>query len=86
MLDSFQRDRDDRRDRMGCQGDIVAEIIERKGHYCLAFKGNQESLHTELKAEFKKVMSMDHAPKRLSTHEVASDEKKPHGRYEKRCS
>ncbi len=31
-------------------------------------------------------MSLDRAPKQLSTHEVASEEKKPHGRYEKRSS
>lgn len=73
-------------DAMGCQRDIAAKIIERKGHYCLAVKGNQENLYKELKAEFEKAMSLDRAPKQLSTHEVASEEKKPHGRYEKRCS
>lgn len=71
-------------DAMGCQRDIAAKIIERKGHYCLAVKGNQEKLHEQLKAEFEKSMSLDRAPKRLSTHEVSDAEKKPHGRYERR--
>jgi len=71
-------------DAMGCQRDIAAKIIERKGHYCLAVKGNQEKLHEQLKAEFENAMSLDHAPKRLSTHEVSDAEKKPHGRYERR--
>ncbi len=43
-------------------------------------------MYKELKAEFEKAMSLDRAPKRLSTYEVANNEKKPHGRYEKRCS
>lgn len=71
-------------DAMGCQRDIAAKIIERKGHYCLAVKGNQEKLHEQLKAEFENAMSLDRAPKRLSTHEVSDAEKKPHGRYERR--
>ena len=52
-------------DAMGCQRDIAAKIIERKGHYCLAVKGNQENLHEQLKAAFEKAMSLDRAPKRL---------------------
>jgi predicted transposase YbfD/YdcC len=71
-------------DAMGCQRDIAAKIIERKGQYCLAVKGNQEKLHERLQAEFEKAMSLDRAPKRLSTHEVSDAEKKPHGRYEHR--
>lgn len=71
-------------DAMGCQRDIAAKIIERKGHYCLAVKGNQETLHEQFKEEFEKAMSLDRAPKRLSTHEVSDAEKKPHGRYERR--
>lgn len=71
-------------DAMGCQRGIADKIIERKGHYCLAVKGNQETLHRQLKEEFEKVMSMDRAPKRLSKHETSNTEKKPHGRYERR--
>lgn len=71
-------------DAMGCQRDIARKIIDRKGHYCLAVKGNQETLHEQLKDEFERVMSIDRAPKRLSTHEVHDGQKKPHGRYEHR--
>lgn len=71
-------------DAMGCQRDIAKKIIERKGHYCLAVKGNQEKLFETLKAEFEQAMSLDRSPKRLSTHEVNEDQKKPHGRYERR--
>ena len=71
-------------DAMGCQRDIAAKIIERRGHYCLAVKGNQEKLHEQIKDEFEKAMSLDRAPKRLSKHEVHDVDKKPHGRYEQR--
>lgn len=71
-------------DAMGCQRDIAAKIIERKGHYCLAVKGNQEKLHEQLKEEFEKAMSLDRPPKRLGIHQVKDVDKKPHGRYEQR--
>ena len=71
-------------DAMGCQRDIAAKIIERRGHYCLAVKGNQEKLHEQIKDEFEKAMSLYRAPKRLSKHEVHDVDKKPHGRYEQR--
>ena len=71
-------------DAMGCQRNIATKIIQRKGHYCLAVKGNQENLYEQLKVEFEKAMSLDRPPKRLSEHEVAETEKRPHGRYEKR--
>lgn len=71
-------------DAMGCQREIAAKIIQRKGHYCLAVKGNQPKLYSQLQAEFTKVLSSKRPLKRLSSHEVVEDEKKPHGRYEKR--
>lgn len=71
-------------DAMGCQRSIASKIIERKGHYCLAVKGNQETLHKHLTDEFEKATSSDRAPQRLSTHEVCNADKKPHGRYERR--
>ncbi len=39
-------------DAMGCQGDIVADIVERGGDYLLAVKGNQGNLHKDIKAVF----------------------------------
>lgn len=35
-------------DAMGCQKDIARQIIEKKGDYVLAVKGNQGSLHEEI--------------------------------------
>ena len=72
-------------DAMGCQKEIASKIIKRKGNYCLAVKGNQQKLYAELKQQFEAAMSVDRRPKHLQEHEVAETEKKPHGRYEKRC-
>lgn len=71
-------------DAMGCQNEIASKIIERKGDYCLAVKGNQKTLYAKLKKEFEAAMSLDRRPKRLDEHSVTESEKKPHGRYEKR--
>jgi len=71
-------------DAMGCQKAIASKIIERKGNYCLAVKGNQEKLFAELKAAFESAMSSDRPSKRLQEYEVSDTQKKPHGRYEKR--
>ena len=35
-------------DAMGCQTEIAAQIIEQKGDYVLALKGNQGNLHQEV--------------------------------------
>jgi predicted transposase YbfD/YdcC len=71
-------------DAMGCQKAIASKIIERKGNYCLAVKGNQEKLFAELRAAFESAMSSDRPSKRLQEYEVSDTQKKPHGRYEKR--
>lgn len=34
---------------MGCQKEIVKDIVEKKGHYIIAVKGNQKSLETAVK-------------------------------------
>jgi predicted transposase YbfD/YdcC len=36
-------------DAMGCQKEIVKEIIDRKADYVIALKGNQENLHYDIK-------------------------------------
>lgn len=36
-------------DAMGCQRDISQKIIDKKGHFVLALKGNQGSLHEDVK-------------------------------------
>jgi predicted transposase YbfD/YdcC len=39
-------------DAMGCQTDIAALIIKKRGDYVLALKGNQSSLHDDVKLYF----------------------------------
>jgi len=35
-------------DAMGCQTQIVEQIVEQKGEYCISLKGNQGTLHQEV--------------------------------------
>lgn len=37
-------------DAMGCQKDIAQKIVDRRGHYVLALKGNQSALHDDVQA------------------------------------
>lgn len=39
-------------DAIGCQKQIAGQIVEQKGHYCLAVKGNQKILHDEIQEYF----------------------------------
>ena len=39
-------------DAMGCQKEIAALIIKKKGDYLLALKGNQKLLHKDVKNWF----------------------------------
>lgn len=39
-------------DAMGCQTEIVDQIIQKKGDYCIGLKGNQASLHEDVKLYF----------------------------------
>lgn len=66
-------------DAMGCQKNIAREIIEADADYVLALKGNQETVHEEVKA------FLDAAVVGKETH-VASFEtvEKDHGRIETR--
>jgi len=72
-------------DAMGCQSSIADQIVEGGGHYILALKGNQETIHEEVKAIFddeaKSAKNVD-CPE---THmEEASEVDKGHGRLEER--
>jgi predicted transposase YbfD/YdcC len=62
-------------DAMGCQSDIAADIVGRKGDYLLAVKGNQGLLYRDIKACF-----VDANLER----DVNTSENKGHGRIEKR--
>lgn len=64
-------------DAIGCQKDIAQAITDGGGHYVLAVKGNQPTLHEHIQTAFKVTPT-------ASTH---TTEEKNHGRIEKRtCS
>jgi predicted transposase YbfD/YdcC len=64
-------------DAMGCQKDIAAKITEKKADYVLALKGNQATIHDEVKKIFNEQQDVS----QLISHEDIS---KDHGRIEKR--
>lgn len=61
-------------DAMGCQTSIAKKITDKKADYCLALKGNQTSLHEDVKLYFEN----------LSAEQTAVTKEKGHGRVEKR--
>jgi len=61
-------------DAMGCQKDIAKIITEAEADYVLGLKGNQESLHEDVKLYFDHIL--------VETKEVTRD--KGHGRIETR--
>lgn len=70
-------------DAMGCQKDIADAIIQGKGDYCLAVKGNQPTLEKEIKESFE--AAWNDASQREETQEHDTTEhKRPHGRVESR--
>lgn len=66
-------------DAMGCQKQIAKQIVEQKGHYCLAVKTNQAILYEEIKDYFS--YAEKEAAEKLSTYQTIE---KNHGRIEKR--
>ncbi|MBS9768425.1 MAG: ISAs1 family transposase [Flavobacteriaceae bacterium] len=46
-------------DAIGCQKEIVRQIIEQKGHYLLSVKANQGDLYDEIVGGFKAIRSSD---------------------------
>jgi len=79
-------------DAMGCQKKIAREIIESDADYVLALKGNQETVHEEVKtflddalaqrtAQRPKGAKLSLAAARLAVHETVE---KDHGRIETR--
>lgn len=70
-------------DAMGCQKEIAATIIERKGHYCLAVKGNQKTLAEDIAASFDAAFDNEFQGKGQQQY-FTSEEKRPHGRVESR--
>jgi predicted transposase YbfD/YdcC len=64
-------------DAMGCQHEIAKQIIEKEGDYIFALKGNQSSLHENVRAIF----NDEEFCKSASYYE---DQEKGHGRLESR--
>ncbi len=61
-------------DAMGCQSDLAKKIVDKSADYCLALKGNQTSLHEDVKLYF------EHLPAQQRT----VTKEKGHGRVETR--
>jgi predicted transposase YbfD/YdcC len=68
-------------DAMGCQRNIAKKIIDRKANYIIALKGNQGTLHEDVKlfAQEQKANGFKDAP--ISRHETVDGD---HGRIETR--
>lgn len=68
-------------DAMGCQKEIAAKIIDGRGDYCLALKGNQGHLHAAVAERIETLLENDFAGCEVQTLET--DEKKKHGRVDR---
>jgi predicted transposase YbfD/YdcC len=68
-------------DAMGCQTEIAETIVERKGDYVLAVKGNQPTLHAGVVEFFLDHLDDDFARVKVSRHETTEH---GHGRDEHR--
>ena len=68
-------------DAMGCQKDIAEKIIGQEGDYMLGLKGNQGTLHDEVKLLLDEAVEHDFAPMQYDFHETVDGD---HGRIEHR--
>lgn len=64
-------------DAVGCQKEIARNIIDSRGHYVLALKGNQEKLHSAVESYIVQHMENDFAEVEVERH---VEEEKGHGR------
>lgn len=65
-------------DAISCQKEIAKQIVEQKGHYCLAVKANQAILYDEIREYFSYAEKEE--PEKLRAYETLE---KNHGRIEK---
>lgn len=75
-------------DAMGCQRTIAEQIINQKGDYVLALKGNQTSLQEDVKLFLEDARAHDFYqkdPNRRIPYSYYEEIDKDHGRLEKRC-
>jgi predicted transposase YbfD/YdcC len=68
-------------DAGGCQKKIAEQIVDQGGDYLLAVKGNQETLHGQIRAFFHREWQNDFQGERLSQYEKVE---RGHGRQESR--
>jgi predicted transposase YbfD/YdcC len=68
-------------DAAGCQKEIAETVREQGGHYVLAVKGNQPTLHQDVQACFAEAARDDFAGVR---HDVCAMREQGHGRSEER--
>ncbi len=68
-------------DAIGCQKDIAEQVIDAGGHYVLAVKANQQTLHRRVKAELDDMIRMNFKGTWHDRHEQTEGE---HGRIETR--
>jgi predicted transposase YbfD/YdcC len=66
-------------DAMGCQTEIAQKIVDAGGHYCLAVKGNQPTLHEGLQEFFNDHLDDDFASTPVR---IFQTKEKGHGRQE----
>ena len=67
-------------DAAGCQKEIAARIVEGRGDYCLALKGNQGKLHAAVAEWIQAQMASDFTDCEVQSYEC--QEKKRHGRVD----
>ncbi len=76
-------------DAMGCQRAIAKQIVDKKGNYVFSLKGNQSTLHDDVKVFFEDARAHDFYQKnedRRITHGYYETVEKDHGRIEtRRC-
>jgi len=68
-------------DAMGCQKELAKEITDRGGDYLMCLKGNQGSLHDDVKFFFEEAAEADYEDVEYSYHGTTE---KDHGRIETR--
>ena len=68
-------------DAMGCQRDIAQKILDKGGDYVLALKGNQNSLHDDIKLFVTEQKARNFYQTRISQHSSTDGD---HGRIETR--
>jgi predicted transposase YbfD/YdcC len=68
-------------DAVSCQKEIARKIIDSRGHYVLAIKGNQEKLHSAVESYIVHHLENDFAEVEVERH---VEEEKGHGRRDTR--